>query len=127
MRKLVNVLIFLRYIKIGHGRLFFYHLRLSFRHPTIPFCIVFVVKKVSLNKVKNKLKLFYDIFTAHFSTLPAQSLKIQVLWDVTPCRLLNSYQRFEGAKILSDTLPLTDILAAVLLDRCSYFHDASIT
>jgi len=56
------------------------------------------------------LSLFYDIFTAYFSTLPAQLLKIQVLWDVTPCRLLNRSRHFEGAKILSGTLPLTDTL-----------------
>ena len=35
-------------------------------------------------------------------------LKIQVLWDVTPCRLLSNFRRFEGAKIFSGTLPLTD-------------------
>ena len=102
----------LRYIKIDHCRLFPYSLRFIIQsHPAIPFCIVCVVKKkTSLNRVEKNLHFFNDIFTAYFSTLAAQLLKIQVLWDVTPCRMLNRSRHFEGAKILSGTLPLTDTL-----------------
>lgn len=33
---------------------------------------------------------------ARFVVLPALWLKIEVFWDVTPCRCVNNYRRFEG-------------------------------
>ena len=35
--------------------------------------------------------------SGRFEVLEVARMNIQVFWDVTPCRLVNSYRRFGGA------------------------------
>jgi len=50
---------------------------------------IFNEKKKKKKKKKKACKFYYH--------LRKNSVKVQVFWNSTPCRLVNSYRRFEGS------------------------------
>jgi hypothetical protein len=56
---------------------------------------------MEMNRLKIMILTLYvgrnSKYDARFEVLTAMLLKIEVFWDVTTCRLLNSYRRFGGS------------------------------